>query len=267
MFSPLEQFDLVRVKSFILHDIFFLSNNTYFDFSFFNIFLPFIVIILLVRLLIYFMFKKLKLIPLSIWQVVLESLYLFVYDIIKQQIGSKGFIYFPLIFTLFNFVLLSNLFSLVPFGIALTSHIIVIFYLSVTLCLSIFFIGLLTHNLKFLKIFIPECPFFLLLILIPIEIFSYVIRMFSLSIRLAANILAGHTLVFIVTSFILKIITKIFKINFINLFLFSIPLIFLLFVVLFAILVLEFGVAFLQAYVFTILVCIYLSDALNLPAH
>jgi F-type H+-transporting ATPase subunit a len=110
----------------------------------------------------------------------------------------------PLVLTLFLFVLLCNLISLVPFGIALTSHLILILFLSITLCVSIFSIGVIKHNVNFFKNFIPECPFILVPILIPIEIFSYLIRMFSLAIRLAANILAGHTLVYIISGFILK---------------------------------------------------------------
>jgi F-type H+-transporting ATPase subunit a len=151
--------------------------------------------------------------------------------------------------------LVCNLLSLLPYGIALTSHIVVILFLSITVCTSIFVIGLLKHNLLFLKIFIPECPFILMPILIPIELFSYAIRMFSLAIRLAANILAGHTLVHILATFILNI-SKI-----------SLVLVPLVILPLFAILVLEFGVAFLQAYVFVILVSIYLSDSLKAPSH
>ena len=147
------------------------------------------------------------------------------------------------------------LLSLIPFGIALTSHLILIFLLSSTICISIFSIGLLRFNLKFLHIFIPQCPFVLLSILIPIEIFSYLIRLFSLAIRLAANILAGHTLVHIIVSFILNLT----KTDIILSILFLIPL--------FLILTLEFGVALLQAYVFTVLVCIYLSDTEKLPSH
>jgi len=93
-----------------------------------------------------------------------------------------------------------------PFGIALTSHIIMIIFLSLSLGLSIFIIGLYIHNLEFLKIFIPECPFALLPLLILIEIFSYIIRCFSLAIRLSANIMAGHTLVYIISSFILNMV-------------------------------------------------------------
>jgi ATP synthase subunit 6 len=121
-------------------------------------------------------------------------------------------------------------------------------WLSLSTCSAIFILGLLYNNLKFLKIFIPRCPLALLPILILIELFSYIIRAFSLSIRLTANILAGHTLVNIISVFIVNTLT-------INL-LFS----FLGFLGIFAILLLELGVACLQAYVMTILICIYLKD-------
>jgi len=94
-----------------------------------------------------------------------------------------------------------------PFGIALTSHIAVMLYLSLSLGLSIFLIGLLVQGVDFLKLFIPECPFFLLPFLIIIEMFSYVIRCFSLAIRLSANIIAGHTLVYIISSFIINVMS------------------------------------------------------------
>jgi len=129
---------------------------------------------------------------------------LFVFDILDQQTGKKGYIYFPFVFSLFFFILLCNLLSMTPFGIALTSHISITLYLSLSLGLSIFFIGIITHNIKFFKIFIPECPFLLLPFLIVIEMFSYIIRCFSLAIRLSANIIAGHTLVYIISSFILN---------------------------------------------------------------
>jgi ATP synthase subunit 6 len=142
-----------------------------------------------------------------------------------------------------------------PFGIALTSHVIMIFFLSFSICSGIFLVGLKTHNLKFLKIFIPEAPFLLLFILIPIEIFSYAIRALSLAIRLSANIMAGHTLVFLISGFVLNLL----DIELLFCFLFLFPF--------FAVLLLEFGVAFLQAYVFVILVCIYLNDSLKPVGH
>lgn len=246
MKSPLEQFDIVNVKNF------FGAIN---DFSFNSIMLPFVLIIILFFFfLIFVLLRNAKVIPFPL-QYIIEMDYRFIISIIKQQTGIKGLVWTPFIFVIFNFILFSNLLSLIPFGIALTSHLIVILWLSITICISIFSIGLLNYNLKFLHIFIPQCPFVLLPILIPIEIFSYLIRLFSLAIRLAANILAGHTLVHIIVTFILNVM----KVEFILSLFILIPL--------FLILTLEFGVAFLQAYVFTVLISIYLSDSLKSPYH
>lgn len=245
MLSPLEQFDVIKVINL---------KWIFFDFSLSNIVLP----LFLINIFFIFLFFCLKnnstVIP-TIWQYILEYWYKFVLTVLKQEAGLSGCKYFPFIFLMFNFIFLCNIISLVPYGVALTSHFVLILYLSITICSSIFFIGLLVNKLKFLKIFIPECPFILLPIIIPIELFSYVLRMFSLAIRLAANILAGHTLVYILSSFALKL----FSLN--------VCLYVLAFVPLFFVLILEFGVAFLQAYVFTFLVCIYLSDSLNLVKH
>lgn len=237
MFSPLDQFDLIPIISIYIYK---------YDFSFFNIFLPLLLIIFLYSLPSIFIYYY-KLIPTHI-QFFFEKIIEFIFGIIKNQIGKDGFIFFPFIFTVFVFVLFSNLLSVIPFGIALTSHLILTMWLSLSICSAIFVFGLIYSHLKFLKIFIPKCPLLLLPILILIELFSYVIRAFSLSIRLTANILAGHTLVNIISAFILKTLT-------INLF-FS----FLGFIGIFAILLLELGVACLQAYVLTILICIYLKD-------
>jgi len=242
MFSPLEQFDVI-----VLLNINFFG----YDFSITNVVLPLFFINLWLISFISIIKNKFKLIP-DAWQFVLEALYRFIFSIIDQQIGQKGWVYLPLLFTLFNFILICNLLSLIPFGIAITSYIIFILFLSMTLCISIFLIGLLTHNYKFLKIFVPEAPSILLILLIPIEIFSYFIRIFSLAIRLTANIFAGHTLVFIVSSSVIKVIPMGLVI--------SIPAL----IGLVVILILEFGVAFLQAYVFTILLAIYLKDSILL---
>jgi len=130
-----------------------------------------------------------------------------------------------------------------------------IFLITFTICSAIFLIGLFKQGVYFFKIFVPESPLLLLFILVPIEIFSYGIRALSMAIRLSANIIAGHTLVFIISSFLLLI----FSFNF-PLFLFS-------WISILAVLALEFGVAFLQAYVFTVLFCIYIHDSLYVVVH
>ena len=237
MFSPLEQFDVIPL-------IFFSLGN--YDITFFNIFLPLLLIIFVLYFIESF-YINYKLIPSNI-QYLFESIIEFIISIIKNQIGKEGFLFLPFIFTVFIFVLFANLLSVIPFGIALTSHLIVTMWLSLSICSGIFVLGLLYNNIKFLKIFIPKCPIALLPVLILIELFSYIIRAFSLSIRLTANILAGHTLVNIISVFIVNTLS-------INI-LFS----FLGFLGIFAILLSELGVACLQAYVMTILICIYLKD-------
>jgi len=244
LFSPLEQFDVIGFLN--------LSNQAP---LFFNVLVPFILLFGIFTYIFTLNSKELNLIP-GIFQRLFEIVIEFIFNLIKQQIGKEGYILFPFIFTLFNFILFTNLLSLIPFGIALTSHLIMILWLSLSICLSIFFLGLYIHNIQFLKIFIPECPILLLPMLIVIEIFSYVIRAFSLAIRLSANIMAGHTLVFIISSFITNMIVNT-----------KYGLFFIGFTILLAVLILELGVAFLQAYVFTVLVCIYLNDALKGPSH
>ena len=237
MYSPLEQFDAIPLYNIYLWN---------YELTFFNIVLPLIIIILLFLVLSLFK-NEYKLIPYNI-QIVFENIVEFVLDIIKNQTTKEGYIFLPLVITIFLFVISANLLSVIPFGIALTSHLIVTLWLSLSVYSSIFILGLKYKNIQFLKIFIPKCPLVLLPILILIELFSYIIRAFSLSIRLTANILVGHTLVNIISVFIVNTLS-------INL-IFS----FLGFIGLFLILILELGVACLQAYVMTILICIYLKD-------
>jgi len=244
MFSPLEQFDVIP--------LIFFSFGSY-DFTFFNIFVPLLLIISFFFFLTYLK-SYFKLIPYT-FQCIMENVIEFIFFNIKNQIGKKGFFFLPFVFTIFMTVWLANLLSIIPFGIALTSHLIVTMWMSLSICLSIFFFGLLYKNLEFLLLFIPVCPLALLPVLILIEIFSYIIRAFSLSIRLTANILAGHTLVNIISVFILNTTTVYFLLPLLGL------------VGLFAILLLELGVACLQAYVLTILICIYLKDVLSDSFH
>src|ERR1700733_15164346 len=170
---------------------------------------------------------------------------------------KKGMIYFILIFVFFSVLFFCNLLGLTPFGIALTSHIIMIFLLSFSIIFFVFLIGLMVLGVDFLVLFVPEAPLLLLFLLVPIELFSYAIRALSLAIRLSANIIAGHTLVFIVSNFILLL----FTLDFFLVFLFFFFVFFFLLLLL-LIFLLETGVAFLQAYVFIILFSIYMHDSL-----
>jgi ATP synthase subunit 6 len=217
------------------------------DFSFMHIIFP-----LIVLLIIYYTTTRFisifTLIPTAIYQILIEYKIKFIFNLIKQQLGSIGFKYIILFFCIFFFVLILNLLSLLPFGIALTSHLIIILYFSLSICIGIFFEGNIALNTLFYNLFIPKSPIAMVPLLLCIEIFSFIIRMFSLAIRLVANIMAGHTLIYIIASFTLLI----FNLNY-----------FLLFIgigFICIIMLLELGVACLQAYVFTILVLIYTND-------
>jgi len=198
---------------------------------------------------------KLPFVP-SRLQSIAEMLYDFVQDMIKQQAGERGLPYFPMVFTIFMFILFANLIGLLPLGFTTTGH------LAVTLCLALGFnigfllLGFINHGIHFLKFFVPnDAPPLLLPLIVIIEVMSYALRTLSLSIRLFANMMAGHTLLFILSSFVLAFLNSNMSI------LAIVP-----FILVLAVIGLEFGIAFLQAYVFTILLAIYLNDSLNM-AH
>jgi F-type H+-transporting ATPase subunit a len=175
---------------------------------------------------------------------------------IENQAGLKGQYYFPLFFLTFGFVLLCNVLGLTPYAFTPTSHIIVTFMIAFSFFIGLTVIGFMRQGLAFLQIFVPSgVPLAILPLMILIEIMSYCIRPISLSVRLFANMLAGHTLLHIVAGFGVNLLK-------INLIFGLLPIMLLL-----AITGLEFGIAFLQAYVFVILLSIYLNDSLNTAAH
>lgn len=184
-------------------------------------------------------------------QLLQEKFYLFIYTVVEQQAGKKGIKYFPILFVLFTMIFSINILGMLPYNFTATSHIIITLTIGLSFFFGIVIIGIITQGLKWFLLFVPKnVPVWLLPLLIIIEIFSYIIRPFSIAIRLFANMLAGHTLLHIVAGFILNI----FKIDFI---LGNIVLVLLM-----AILVLEIGIAFLQAYVFLVLTSIYLNESL-----
>jgi F-type H+-transporting ATPase subunit a len=182
-------------------------------------------------------------------QSIAEISYEFVADMVETNAGHGAEPYFPFVFTLFMFVLFSNLLGLIPYSYTVTSQIIVTFALAAIVFIGVTIIGIVKHGAHFLRLFVPEgVPIILLLLLVPIELLSYFIRPFTLSIRLFANMLAGHTMLAIFGGFAA-----------------SVGLLAILPVALdVAILALEVLVAALQAYVFAILTCLYLRDALHL---
>ena len=193
--------------------------------------------------------KKKSIIPGKI-QLLAELSYTFVSKMIADTAGSKAKPYFAFIFSIFMFVLFSNMFGMIPYTFTVTSHIIVTFMLAAFVFIGVTIIGFTKHGLRYLKIFVPSgVPIILLPLIVVIEIISYLSRPISLSVRLFANMMAGHTMMKVFGGFVISL-------GIIGGWL---PLSFSV-----ALTGLEILVAFLQAYVFAILTCIYLNDALNL---
>lgn len=179
-----------------------------------------------------------------------EVMYIFMNNLVKQQGGIRGLQYYPMLFLLFYVILFLNLIGLTPYGFTCTSQMCYTFTLGFSMFIGVVIIGITAQKEKFVNQFIPATTGPIVPLLIVIEIFSYCIRPFSLSIRLFANMLAGHTLLHILASFGVSML----KIDFLVALLMVGPIV--------AICVLEFGIAFLQAYVFVVLVCIYLKESL-----
>jgi len=192
----------------------------------------------------------------SRWQSIVEMIYEFIANLIEEQIGNVGKKYFPLIFTTFTFILFSNLIGMIPYSFTTTSHFIVTFGLSVSIFIGVTIIGFQTHGIHFFSFLLPPgAPLGLAPFLVVIELVSYSFRAISLGVRLFANMMAGHTLVKILSGFSWAMLSAGGAISIAAL----VP-----FLVVFALTFLEVGVACLQAYVFTILICIYINDAIHL---
>jgi ATP synthase subunit 6 len=176
-------------------------------------------------------------------------MYIFINNLVKQQAGIKGLMYFPILFLLFYLILFLNLVGLTPYGFTCTSQMCYTVTLGFGMFFGVVLIGLYVQRSSFVKQFIPATTGPIVPLLIVIEIFSYCIRPISLSVRLFANMLAGHTLLHILASFGMSML----KVDVLIALLMAGPLV--------AVCVLEFGIAFLQAYVFVVLVCIYLKES------
>jgi len=193
--------------------------------------------------------KKKLLIPSKI-QLITEMSYTFVAKMINDTAGPGAKPFFPFIFTLFMFVLFCNMVGMLPYSFTVTSHIIVTFTFAAIIFIGVTIIGFIKHGIKYLELFIPKgVPIVLLPLIIIIELISYLTRPVSLSVRLFANMMAGHTMLKVFGGFVISL----------GLLGGWLPLSFSV-----ALTGLEILVAFLQAYVFAILTCIYLNDALNL---
>ena len=244
--SPLEQFEIVTLIPLTFLGLNISLTNS----SLFLILSTFLAILWLLL-----SFLKISLVP-NTWQLVQEGFYLVTTNIIRDNLGLKGEIYFPLIFTLHLILLFCNLIGMVPYSFTVTSHIIFTFSLALSIFLGINIIGIRTHGFKFFNLFLPRgVPLVIMPLLVTIEFISYLIKVFTLSIRLFANMTSGHTLLKIIAGFSWSMFSAGGLLAFFHL----VPLALLLILI-----GLELGIAILQAYVFTLLTCIYLNDVLDM---
>ena len=183
------------------------------------------------------------------WQCMAEMIYEFIAGMLHENVGPQGMRFFPLVFSAFMFILFCNMLGMMPYSFTATSHIAVTFGLAAVLFIIVTLYGVIRHGTHFFSLFAPEgVPAWIMPVIVPIELVSYLVRPVSLSIRLAANMIAGHVLLKIFAGFIL--VLGVFGIF---------PGAFLVVFIGF-----EIFIACLQAYIFTMLLCVYLNDAVNL---
>ena len=220
-----------------------------FDLSFTNSSLFMVLTISVISLFFIAATQKKSLVP-NKMQLIAEMAFEFVSKMISETAGKDARPYFPFILSLFLFVLVANLLGMLPYSFTVTSHIIVTFALAFFIFVGVTLVGFARHGISYLKLFVPSgVPIFLLPLIIVIEVISYLSRPVSLSVRLFANMMAGHTMLKVFGGFVVSL----------GILGGWLPLGFAV-----ALTGLELLVAFIQAYVFAILTCIYLNDALNL---
>lgn len=245
--SPLEQFEIVILYPYTFRNLF--------DISFTNATIFIIIVLFFLTTLLDFAMYKPKFFP-TIYQFLIERVFVFIVQILRQQIGSAGLKYVPLFIAIFLIILSSNIIGLIPFAFTPTSHLAFTLTLGLGCNLALVIIGFKEHGKKFLNLFVPKGgPSWLKPLIIMIEFLSYLLRTLSLSIRLFANMMAGHTLLHILASFATAFL------NSGHIFVSVFPLILII-----AVFFLEFGIAFLQAYVFVVILAIYLNDSYH-PEH
>jgi F-type H+-transporting ATPase subunit a len=188
-----------------------------------------------------------------------ELTYEFVADMLRSTAGHEGMKFFPYVFTIFMFVLLLNLFGLIPFGFTVTSHIVITASLALMVFFTVLIYGLIRHGPHFFNLFVPKgVPIYILPMIVAIEVLSFIARPVSHSVRLFANMLAGHIALKVFAGFIILLGGALGAIGWAG---GVLP-----FAMIVALSALELLVAALQAYVFAILTCIYLNDAIH-PGH
>jgi F-type H+-transporting ATPase subunit a len=246
--TPMEQFE---VKPIMAEPLFHIGGHPIY---FTNQSLLMVIVVIVASLFLTLTVKPGRLVP-TRGQSMAEASYEFVANMIHSATGEDGLKFFPFVFSLFIFVLFCNFLGMVPGSFTVTSQIAVTFSLAALVVLLVIVVGFMKHGIGFLKLFVPHAPWYLLILLIPIEVISFLTRPISLSVRLFANMLAGHTMLAVFAGFVVALGSAggVFT---------GLAIAPLLLIV--AIMLLELLVAFLQAYVFAILTCIYLNEALHL---
>tara|TARA_B100000700_G_C14917675_1_gene795488 strand:+ start:83 stop:820 length:738 start_codon:yes stop_codon:yes gene_type:complete len=238
--SPLAQFEIKTLIPLKLSD---------FDVSYTNSALFMSLTLIFVILFLVLGVRRRAIVP-GRWQSMAEISYEFVANLLRDTVGNEGRKYFPFVFTLFMFILFGNMLGMIPYSFTFTSHIIVTFAMALIVFIGVTILGFLKHGLHFFSFFVPPGVSVVLWpLMIPIEIISYLSRPISLAVRLFANLTAGHTMLKVFAGFVV-----------------SLGVIggFLPFAFVVALTGLELLIAFLQAYVFTILTCFYINDAIHL---
>ncbi|AWJ90427.1 F0F1 ATP synthase subunit A [Azospirillum baldaniorum] len=245
--DPLHQFQINPILQIVIAG---------YDVSFTNSAFFMVVAVALIYALLVFGMSGRALVPGRL-QSLAEIFYEFVANMVRDNAGHDARPYFPFVFAIFMFVLFGNLVGMIPFTFTFTSHIIVTFTLAATVFVFVTVLALMKHGLHFFSFFMPHgAPVLLAPILIPIEVISYLMRPVSLSIRLFANMMAGHTMLKVFAGFTVMMISGLGAVGFLA---GLVPL-----AINIALTGFEFLVAFLQAYVFSILTCLYIRDALEL---
>lgn len=250
IFSPLDQFEILP---------FFLVKIWGIDFSVTNVTVILALIFFFLTVL-YFFIINLKDYTISIhlnnWHVVINGIFNLVNDLVTNNIGIKGSKFFPIVFCIFVYIVSLNLIGLIPYSYTITSHLIVTFALSLFIFIGINIITARYHGFEMFSLFLPSgTSLALAFLLVPIELISYIFKPVSLSIRLFANMMAGHTLLKVIAGFAYSLMGFGGLLFFVH----YIPLLILI-----PLFLLELGVSLIQAFVFSVLICIYLNDAINL---
>lgn len=244
MSDPLQQFKIHKLLDCSIGGI---------DVSFTNASLFMVLVTATLCFLLHYGTKERKLVP-SKRQSLCEMLFEFVSGMLSDQVGKEGLKYIPYIFSLFIFILGANIMGLIPYSFTVTSHIIVTFTLAILVFIGITLVGIIKHRWNFFHLFFPsDVPLFIAPLLVPVEIISYLARPISLSVRLFANMVAGHIILKIIAG--ASVFCVLNSMEFLVVFPVGINMILMIF---------EFFVAVLQAYVFTILSCIYLNSVLHI---